>query len=147
MKSGTMRRLGVVLVVAAALGTAGGALACDGSGSAKMEANRTLASSHKGGPLMVVSSYLGLTRAQILSQLKAGKTLAQIANATPGRSATGLVDAIVAAVKTKLDARAKAGKLAPTQETTILAAVRAEVTRLVNRTWNFDRERHDKHHG
>src|SRR4051812_13192646 len=46
MRSGTMRRLGVVLVVAVALGTAGGALACDGSGSAKQEAMRTLAFHH-----------------------------------------------------------------------------------------------------
>ena len=132
MRSGTMRRLGVVLVVVAALGTAGGALACDRSGSAEKEAMRTLASHHHRGAVFgVVSSYLGLTNAQITAQLKAGKSLAEIANATPGKSASGLIDAIVAAVKTRLDAKVAAHKLTPALEARILNAVRARVTRVV----------------
>src|SRR4051794_5431514 len=132
MKSRSMRRLGVVLVVAVALGTAGGALACDRSGSAKQEAMRTLASHHQRAVFGVVSSYLGLTNAQIVAQLKAGKTLAEIANATPGKSAAGLIDAIVAAVKKSFDRKVAAGRITSAQETKILAAVRDRVTQIVN---------------
>jgi len=132
MRSETMRRLGVVLVVAVALGTAGGALACDRSGSAEKEAMRTLASHHHRGAVFgVISSYLGLTNAQITAQLKAGKSLAEIANATPGKSATGLVDAIVTAVKTRLDAKVAAHRITPALEARILASVRTRVTRIV----------------
>jgi hypothetical protein len=42
------------------------------------------------------ASYLGLSRERLRSQLHAGRSLAEIAAATPGRSAAGLVDAIVA---------------------------------------------------
>ena len=46
--------------------------------------------------LDVVTSYLGITKTDLLTQLRAGKTLAQIANATSGKSASGLIAALVA---------------------------------------------------
>ena len=49
-------------------------------------------------------SYLGLDLRAVVAQLRSGKTLAQIAVAQ-GKTAAGLVDTIVASVKTKLDAR------------------------------------------
>jgi hypothetical protein len=64
--------------------------------------------------------------------LAAGQTLAQIANATPGKSSSGLVDAIVAPFKAKLDALVTAKKLSATTEATILARVTAGVTAAVN---------------
>jgi hypothetical protein len=53
--------------------------------------------------LIVASHYLGIPTAHIRSQLRAGKTLAQIARATPGRSVTGLVDALIATRHTVLE--------------------------------------------
>jgi hypothetical protein len=47
------------------------------------------------------ASYLGLSRNRLRSQLHTGRSLAEIAAATPGRSAAGLVDAIVASIATR----------------------------------------------
>ena len=85
------------------------------------------------GVLSVAASYLGLTNRQLLSELKSGKTLAQIANATPGKSATGLVDAIVANAKTKLDKFVSAGRITQAQEDAFLAKYRSAVMAFVNR--------------
>ena len=53
----------------------------------------------------------------------------------PGKSASGLVDAISAALKTKLDAWVSAGKLSSTREASILAAATPKIEKLVNLTW------------
>jgi hypothetical protein len=45
--------------------------------------------------LSTAASYLEITEQSLFDQLRAGKTLAEIANATPGKSASGLVDALV----------------------------------------------------
>jgi hypothetical protein len=60
---------------------------------------------HHGGmrQLAVAASYLGVSPAQLSSELSAHKTLAQIADATSGRSAAGLSAALVAARKSRLD--------------------------------------------
>jgi hypothetical protein len=84
--------------------------------------------------LSAAASYLGLTVAQLRTQLEAGKTLAQIADATSGKSAAGLIDALVTATKTKLDAAVSAGKLTQAQEDTITANLKQLVTDLVNGT-------------
>lgn len=77
-------------------------------------------------------AYLGVDLKTLFTQLQSGKTLAAVANATPGKSASGLVDAVVAATKTKLDALVAAGKLTAAQETSFLATFRTNVTALVN---------------
>jgi hypothetical protein len=76
-------------------------------------------------------SYLGLDFRAVVTQLRSGKTLAQIA-VDRGKTAAGLVDAVVASVKSKLDARVAAGKLSAAAESTFLAALQANVTKLVN---------------
>jgi hypothetical protein len=47
--------------------------------------------------LSTASSYLGVSESSLQSQLESGKTLGQIADATSGKSAAGLIDALVAA--------------------------------------------------
>lgn len=61
---------------------------------------------HGHGPvdLSTAASYLGLTASDLQSQLQSGKTLAQIANATSGKSADGLIKALVAADTTRITA-------------------------------------------
>ena len=76
-------------------------------------------------------SYLGLDLRAIVAQLRTGKSLAAIAVAQ-NKTASGLVDAIVASVKTKLDAQVAAGKLTAAQETSFLATLQTSVTRFVN---------------
>ena len=63
----------------------------------------TPATAARKGLLGVAAEYLGLTKAELKEQLP-GNSLGQLADATPGKSAEGLQDALVAAVDAKLDA-------------------------------------------
>ena len=71
------------------------------------------ASARGGRPalLAVALSYLGLERRALRNQLRSGMTLAQVADATPGRSAAGLREAILAAIRQRLDGRVAAHAL------------------------------------
>jgi hypothetical protein len=80
-----------------------------------------------------ITSYLGITAAELRTQVKAGKTLAQVATAQ-GKTVSGLEDAIVAGAKTRLDAEVAAGKLTAAQAATMLANLTAHVDDMVNRT-------------
>jgi hypothetical protein len=87
-----------------------------------------------GGPSSgAIATYLGLTKAQIETDLKAGQTLAQIAVAQ-GKTAAGLEAAILADAKTHLDADVTAGSITAAQETTMLAALDAHVADMVAST-------------
>ena len=57
------------------------------------------------------TAYLGVTAAQLQSELQSGKTLAQVAKETSGKSEAGLIEALVAARKERL-AAACHGRLA-----------------------------------
>jgi hypothetical protein len=79
------------------------------------------------------AGYLGLTRAELRQQLP-GHSLADLANAqsAQGKSVQGLEDAMVAAVKAKLD-QAVANGLAQARADKILARVQAHVDQIVNK--------------
>jgi AraC-like DNA-binding protein len=83
------------------------------------------------GGLDAAASYLGLTEAQLHSELESGKTLAQVVQAH-GKSVSGLVDALVADVKQHLDAAVAAGRITKAQETDALNGLRDRITNLVN---------------
>jgi len=87
-----------------------------------------------GPSLDAATTYLGLTEAQIRAQLQSGKTLAQIATAQ-GKTAAGLVDALVTAETAQLATAVKDGKLTSTQEQQILANLKQQVTALVSGTF------------
>jgi len=83
------------------------------------------------GKLDAAAMYLGLTEAQLHSELESGKTLAQIAK-DHGKTADGLVNALVGAAKQKLDAAVQAGRLTQAQADQMLNDLRSRVTDLVN---------------
>jgi hypothetical protein len=56
------------------------------------------------GTLATAAAYLGLSRTQLRSELQSGKSLAQIANATPGTSEAGLIQMLEAAHRQRLAA-------------------------------------------
>jgi hypothetical protein len=85
------------------------------------------------GQRAAAASYLGLKRGQLASELRSGKTLAQIAGAIPGKSVAGLIEAIVAARKSLLEARVAAGTLTQAQANARLAHLTSHVTAAVNR--------------
>jgi hypothetical protein len=84
-----------------------------------------------GGHLDAAASYLGLTRAELRTQLSQGKTLAQIAK-DRDKSVDGLIDALVAGEKKELDAAVSAGRLTRAQADELLAGAKQRFTDLVN---------------
>lgn len=87
---------------------------------------------HHGGPgLDAAAKYLGLTEAKLRTQLDSGKTLAEVAKAQD-KTVDGLIAALKADAKTKLDAAVKAGRLTQAQETKILADLDQRIGDFVN---------------
>jgi hypothetical protein len=86
------------------------------------------------GGLAAAASYLGATPAALVDQLRSGKTLAQIANQTSGKSADGLIAALVADAKQKLAAAVTANKLTQAEANTIEANLQQRIADLVNGT-------------
>ena len=81
--------------------------------------------------LTPAADYLGVSLSTLQSDLKGGKTLAQEATAK-GKTASGLIDAIVAAEKKVLDSENAAGWITDAQETNLLSNIKSGVTDLVN---------------
>ncbi len=82
------------------------------------------------------ASYLGVSLAQLRSDLRRGKTLAQLADATPGKSQAGLVAALVTA-KQQRAAAAAAGRgandLSPARSKHRAERLQKRIERLVER--------------
>jgi AraC-like DNA-binding protein len=84
------------------------------------------------GALGGAAKYLGLTDAQLLSQLRSGKSLAQIATAQH-KSMSGLTSALKADVKTRLDKAVAAKRLTSAQEQKILSGIDQRLNTIINR--------------
>jgi hypothetical protein len=81
--------------------------------------------------LTPASTFLGISVPTLTADLKAGKTLAQEATAK-GKTADDLIAAIVTAQTKVFDAENAAGWITDAQETSLLAAFKTDVTKLVN---------------
>jgi hypothetical protein len=87
---------------------------------------------HHGGPgLDAAAKYLGLTEANLRTELESGKTLAEVAKAHD-KTVDGLIAALKADAKQKLDAAVKAGRLTQAQETRMLADLDQRIGDFVN---------------
>jgi uncharacterized protein YidB (DUF937 family) len=88
---------------------------------------------HDHGPpgLPAAAKYLGLSESQLESKLQSGKTLAQVAK-DEGKSVDGLVAALKADLKQKLDRAVSNGRLRKAQEEQALAAADQRLSDLVN---------------
>ena len=96
---------------------------------------------HRGGhhgfvDFSTAAGYLGLTEAQLRTKLEDGDTLAEVAKAQ-GKTAAGLVDALVAAAKTDLDEQVTAGRITAAQRTSILADIESRLDDVVNGEFSF----------
>jgi hypothetical protein len=85
-----------------------------------------------GGDLRSAAGYLGISVQTLLSDLRSGKTLAQVADATSGKSSSGLVAALVAAGKTRIEPQVTAGRLTHAQADRIESGLQARVQAEVN---------------
>jgi len=82
--------------------------------------------------------YLGLPAEQVKAQLKAGKSLGEIANATPGKSRDGLIKVLDDAAGKRIDAAVDAGKITKDQAESLRTKVDEAIVRIV------DHSRHPK---
>jgi hypothetical protein len=114
----------IVAGVLLAVLSGGGGGHANRAGAATSRSGRTVLGAHT--QASVAAAYLGLSTAQLRQKLRYGLTLDQIAGATPGRSAAGLLDALVEARTTRLDRARSAGKLSA-------ATLQAHVARLRRR--------------
>src|SRR5690242_5600941 len=81
------------------------------------------------------ADYLGLDAKTLLTQLRGGKSVADIANATPGKTAQGAIDAITKAADDRLDAAVAAKKLTADQAAALKPKIATEVSSFVNRSF------------
>jgi hypothetical protein len=89
------------------------------------------------GELDAAASYLGLTEAELRTQLESGKTLAQVAK-DRGKSVDGLIQALVDSATKRLDADVAAGRLTKTEEQQILSGLKQRITDFVNGVRDHD---------
>lgn len=132
-------------IVAGAL--AGGSVALASTGSSQTPASTTAAQpasgwcagglGHMGGiwsgqqPVMkAAADYLGLTQAQLQSQLRSGKSLADVASAQ-GKPVSGLKDAILTAMTNQINASTR---LTAAQKTAMISEVKSHLDAMVNAT-------------
>jgi len=84
--------------------------------------------------LRAAATYLGVKPGQLRRQL-AGTSLAAIANATPGKSAAGLKQAILDALAARLDKAVSAGRITADQRASRVAVAEARADKLIARVW------------
>ena len=83
--------------------------------------------------LDVAAAYIGVTEAQLRTQLENGKSLAQVAK-DHGKTADGLVAALVADATQKLDKAVSAKRITQAQADEMLTRLKQRIADLVNAT-------------
>jgi hypothetical protein len=109
-----------------------------GPGSVREGRHRGGASAFGSGPPSrlgaAAAAYLGVSPAQLQSELRSGRTLAEIANATHGRSANGLINALVSAKREALSAVLGRRRLTAARAGSIEARLLRRFSAIVNRS-------------
>jgi hypothetical protein len=140
----------VIAVAAASLAGAGAAVA-ESSHAHSNTLPHGIRAEGPGGrhdDLSAAATYLGLTESELRAKLQGGKTLAEVANATDGRSADGLIDALVDAAKRNIAAEVSSGRLTQSRADAILSSLKEHVTARVNSAGPPDGPRgHGGRHG
>lgn len=98
-----------------------------------VNAQSSTSSTQKMSPLSVAASALGITEAELRTELEAGKSIAQVAEAK-NVELQKVIDALVTERKEHIAAHVAEGKLTQEQADAKLADVEARVTEMVNTT-------------
>jgi hypothetical protein len=88
----------------------------------------------RAGILGAASRYLGISPETLVRERQSGKSLAQIAESTPGKSVQGLKAAILAQAKKRLGAGVSAGHVSSKQESELLARLASRIDTLLQRS-------------
>jgi hypothetical protein len=95
---------------------------------------KRLAAHVRADVFQVASAYLGISAEDLRTQLRSGKSLAEIAAATPGKTKAGLVAAIVADETARIDKAVADGKLTAEQAARLKAGLAERVGQMVERS-------------
>ncbi len=97
--------------------------------------------------LAAAAVYLGMSAAQVRGELRSGRTLAQLAAASPGKSQAGLIEALVTAGRAALAAEVSAGTVTQAQATATAAKLTDRVSAQVTRVhhWHHVSHTHASH--
>ncbi len=110
-------------------------VAADGTSAASKDANRAARRAHRGQrvrkALDVVAQTIGIDRADLVKELRDGKSIADVA-AAHNVDRQAVVDALVQAAKDKIDAAVAAGKLPADKAATIEAKLGDRAGKLVD---------------
>lgn len=98
-----------------------------------VNAQSSTSSTQKMSPLSVAASALGITEAELRTELEAGKSIAQVAEAK-NVELQKVIDALVTERKEHIAAHVTEGKLTQEQADAKLADIEARVTEMVNTT-------------
>ena len=98
------------------------------------------------GGLDAAAAYLGVTEEQLRTEIAGGKSLAEIAKAK-GKSVDGLVDALTADAKKRLEDAVAAGRITKADADKALAEMKQRVTQRVNGVRGPDGLRGFRHGG
>jgi len=101
-----------------------------------------------GDHLEAAATALGMTSAEVKTQLQSGKSLAEIAT-SKGVAVQKVIDAIVADVKAEIAEKVTDGKLTQAQADTMITGAESKVTSIVNGEVPFGRgheKLRDRHH-
>jgi hypothetical protein len=85
-----------------------------------------------GDPYAAAATYLGISQTDLIARVRAGETLAAIANATAGKSRDGLIQALVADAQARIDQAQAAGTITADRATQLKAALTDKMTSLVD---------------
>ena len=109
-----------IAVFALALGVGNAFAAGHGPGAERGGTSSTASDDAHLGPISVASSFLGLSTNDLLRRLRSGASLADVA-AAEGFSVDGLEQALLANLKSDLEADVAAGRIHPDRVAQILA--------------------------
>jgi len=84
-------------------------------------------------PGSIAANYLSVSPVLLQAQLRSGRTLAQVADATAGKSKAGLIDALVAAKRSRLATATAAGRLTQARQSKRAAGLDKRMSALVQR--------------
>jgi hypothetical protein len=128
---------GVALAGALTVGTAGVAVAADGSAPPSDPSGQT--GRHPGlriqvrrATVQVVTDTLGVSRQELREAMKGGQTLAQYATSL-GKDPQTLVDALTGAANTKLDELVADGTITQERADTVKSKLPGRIDKLMNR--------------
>ncbi|MEY2967337.1 MAG: hypothetical protein RLY50_1387, partial [Actinomycetota bacterium] len=101
------------------------------SAAPRVESTATDTTAKRNSPIAVAATALGMTEAELVTELQAGKSIADVASAKSVDLDT-VIDALYADLKAHIDAHVAEGKLTQEQADAKLADAKTRITTMVN---------------